>query len=231
MQKYLVRFGVASLVAMFASAANAQFFYTDGHSDFLVEFENGEFEFKFESEGIILDGNFVDEGVEYEPSEVVTVVGPNAIQPRPAGAAFDVLGNNAGDDTWIIPEVNPGLGAVIPWVGIGAKDIPLGTLENDQFNLSLDAVNGPGTVTAFASGPNFIWTAPGDSVVFGADQKIHWNISFSELGTYDVTLGATGILADTGAEISSQGTYRFIVTPEPTSLLLLSLAGLVARRR
>ena len=57
----------------------------------------------------------------------------------------------------------------------------------------------------------------------------HFNLGFSEQGSYDVTLRAEGVLAEGVA--SEDFTVRFDVVPEPSSLFLLALGAVVTLRR
>ncbi len=228
----MLRFALVTVVLAAPSLAIAMDDYTDGHADIGIVFEGGELEFVVESEGTAVIGGVpnVPAGTEFDPADINIVVSNNAVAPRPAGAVWDTVGNNAGDPTWIIPENDPGLGLDIPWLGVATEEIPLNTFVNDEITLTFEGATGPGTVTFWSSGPNFIFANSGDSLVIPAENEAHYSIGFTAPGVYQVNFSAQGQLIG-GPLATATGTYNFTVVPEPTAITLLTIGAVALLRR
>lgn len=196
-----------------------------------------------------------DEGAaEYAPSEALLYAGVSARINRPAGPLFDFIGVGAGEQFWLMPQVqNPN----VIFLGLGTEEVEPGSfasyLESDArlnqtgawVKLALAAVRGPGQVSLWSSGafgPVVWWsTADGisstDATYVLSGSHAHFNWGFTAPGLYEVDVVASAFTGPGATNPTSSGvvTYNFGVeaVPEPTSTLLLAAGAiaLTARRR
>jgi len=230
--------------------ANAQFLWTAGHGDIGVGFENGNLEPHWhlgeDNESVTLDGaptTFGSEGTEFEASEIIAQTGFSAPRPVGVGPEWDFLGTSAGQTTYFIPELEQ---AGVPFLGFGTEELNPSDWSG-PLSLTLTLFSGPGVFSLYENSSNVLMTT--SDGVSGADVlnqnagvHSHYNLAFSALGTYQVTLQATatasaapvtsGINANQ-TYTSSAETFTFNVIPEPSTFALMFLAGgaFFARRR
>jgi surface-anchored protein len=149
------------------------------------------------------------EKVEHESSDVVLHVTDAAQLTVPDGAAFAFLGS-PGQTVWLVPEVqNP----EVVWAGWDAEAIPTGALRDNQLELELSTVTGPGDVHLFNNSPVgepimlFNPQDGPDSIDFraGPGNHSHANWTFSKPGKYELTFTASGLLAN-GSPVSDSAT-------------------------
>jgi surface-anchored protein len=168
---------------------------------------------------------------EYAPNEAILQVAPASRTSVPAGPAFAFLGE-PGAPVYILPQVqNPSL----LFLGFGTEELPAGLFSNDQVNVILRAVRGPGhfavyDVDAFGT-PNVIMNSGDgitatDSVILPAGGHRHVNWAFTSPGTYQVDLEASGTLAS-NAQFTSSGpvTYTFKVLGQSPALGISRIAN------
>jgi surface-anchored protein len=183
-----------------------------------------------------------DDMVEYDPADAILGVGPQAQQPRPAGAQFDFIGAGAGDPVWILPQVQD---PALNFLGLAAEELDPDDLFEDWdpdgaggvasarwFQFDLVSVNGPGDFSVWLNGgpsvafatSNGITSADRAFVLAGGHTDYNW--AFTQPGTYEVSFTATGMLAGGTLSTSAPATYTFLVAaaPEPASLALCWLA-------
>ena len=211
-----------------------------GHGDLRIRFAGGQLH-----QSIHLDsdstmdgveaGNFPD-GVDYAPHDVAVLV-PEPTLPRPDGAEWDFIATAAGDPVWFIPEVQE---FDRPWLGYSTQSLVRS--EWSGFRMSLLGMTAPfgGHFSLTDSGGPFFartFLATGDGITaadsFDAPLETHAHYSwlFTQPGDYYLTLQVTGTHQTAGA-LSSTAVYHFAVVPEPSaSLLLISAAAGVFRRR
>ena len=203
---------------------------TNEHVDIGVAFEGGAFDLHIHDE---------TNDVEYAPDEAILEVGPVAYQLVPNFPAFSFLGAPGVDSVWILPKVqDPNL----LFLGIGSEEITSGTLDLDQYTLSLvsvsnvnggmftlydvDGFNVPTVV--FNSGDGITGA---DSTTLPTGDHAHFNYTFSAPGQYDIAFKVDGLVG--GNPVTQTATYTFDVVPEPGSALLLATGALalIGRRR
>lgn len=240
---------LACVVAVcgYSNDASAQDSFTDGHGDIGIEYDAAEqeLELHWHIEGGTVNDTFYDDQ-EFEADEVQAITNllffnTTTGDPigRPDGAAWDGIGNNAGDFFWVLPQ---GDRAGTPFLGLASEEMGDPT---DWSNDGVGAItwevsnwSGPGEFSIFQFGstaPNFFISTANDDLSFNFDVggHDHFNYSFTELGTYDIEFTVTAT-HDTAGEISDTANFRFVAVPEPSSALILGalgLVGMVSRRR
>lgn len=191
-----------------------------GHADVGIGFDLGTFDLHVHDE---------ENAIEYAPDAVILQVNPEAYGIVPNDPNFAFLGTPGVSGIWRLPQVE---NVDLLFLGIGSEEITSGTLDGNVFTFSLTAITGPGNFTVYQDGvtPTVIFNSgngitAADSVVLPTGSHAHYNWTFSQEGTYEVTFKADGVVS--GTPISETATYTFQVVPEPGSALLLGL-GLAA---
>jgi surface-anchored protein len=208
---------------LMAIPSQAQPVLTSGHADVGVGYDLGAWDLHVHDE---------ESNTEYEPGEVVLGVGETAFNTVPANPAFSFLGT-AGSPIWVLPSAeNPEL----LFLGLGTEELAPGLFVNNQVQLSLVNVSGPGDFFLYEL--NFLGAplvrmnsrdgySSTDAMTLLAGSHKHANWVFSALGDYEVTFQASGILDDglNTLSLSDPVTYQFTVVPEPGALALFALGG------
>lgn len=227
-------------VILFANTVFAATF-SAGHADIGLG-EHDELELHLHiHEGSIVDGSASLTDGEYEPSLSVIIVPNSTMFSRPAGTGWDLIGNNAGDNSWILPESESdaeSMGA--PFLGFGAH-IDKGTFIDNEIILTLTGVNGPGYFSLYnvsLASPTFEMSSfdgisAADSILVDLDIKdhAHFNFGFSQIGLYHVSFEVSAINAATQQAVSDTGTFTFHVVPEPATLSLLAFGGIALAKK
>ena len=249
--KTLSLIGTAVFCFFTVQDINAQL-WTAGHGDIGIGFEGGNLEPHWhlgeDNESVTLDGTpttFGSEGMEFEASEITAQTGFSL--PRPSGTEWDFIGNLANDATYLIPITEQ---AGVPFLGFGTEELNPADW-NGPLSLTLTGFSGPGNFSLYADSSNvFMATSDGvtgaDVLNLNAGTHSHFELAFTDVGSYQLTFQATGTASATPSAqglldgivanqsyTSSAETFTINVVPEPTtvSLLLASLAGLVLMRR
>ncbi len=228
-----------TMTALFLGSVDAHVEYTAGHADIgLGEHDALELHLHAHS-GATINGLALSHDAEYEPDEIIIVVPNSTVFARPAGAEWDFLGNAAGDDTWRLPQSRTDAETFAsPFVGIGAEEVDTGIFLNDQLDLTLIAVDGPGYFSVYkvSFGLPVVFMADSDGIL--ADDRVtvpagahsHYNLAFSQPGNYWITFEASALSAE-GDRLTHQAVFQFHVVPEPTTLVLLLAGGWSLIRR
>ena len=229
------------MLCLFAGNARAGLF-TSGHGDIGVAYEGGELELHWHvASDAIVDGMAAGggaDGMEFEAPDLRVQV--NGItMARPAGAAWDPVGNAAGEAIWFLPQTETVADAQgKPYLGLAAEE---GITAGDWtgFTWEITSLSGPGQFSLWQDGvttPNFFASSVDglpDAFAGPLGGEDHFNFGFTALGTYDVGFRVSGT-HDTDGFKSHSATFRFEAVPEPSSLAVLAtlgIAGTFVRRR
>ncbi|MCD0461024.1 choice-of-anchor M domain-containing protein [Roseiconus lacunae] len=157
--------------------------------------------------------------VEYHADEALLYVGMAGYTQRTGAiesSEYDFLGAAPGSSFYVLPAIeSPGL----LYLGLGTEEISVGTLLDGTATLQLKSVNGPGDFSIWESGIEGVEvrmaTADGvdgsDHVIVQESVHRHVNFGFSKAGFYEITVQATGTLADGDVVVSEDVTYFFQV--------------------
>ncbi|WP_027661255.1 choice-of-anchor M domain-containing protein [Salinispora fenicalii] len=182
--------------------------FSSGHIDLVdIAYEAGELELGVHDE---------DNDVEYATDEVKIVVKQQAEVTVPNDPAFDFLGTPGVSTVWILPQIQD---TDLVWPGVATEEVEAGLFTDDELTLAMQSVSGPGELALYVENavgqPNVLVDSGDglpDTIALNAGDHQHYNWAFDRAGTYCVTFSATGTLADTGEQISSEAvTLRVVV--------------------
>lgn len=219
-----------------------------GHADIGVEYEGGEMHLHIHTEDANIDGSVMSGDIEYEPDELAIRVPFGSTTSFTAAQA--AAGVGAGESLWFLPAVDPGSN-LIPFLGIGGEELVASEWSGRPITFTLGSVTSPTGSGVFSlwqvdsfGAPNFFMSSAVDSLTVNSDSTFdlplvgeaheHTNWGFSERGTWEIELRASGTHNDDGAVSSGFETFTFNVVPEPAFAAVFGgLAGFVAllRRR
>lgn len=214
--------------------------------------------------GAVVDGVALTTDEHGEPDEIQIVVPGSANLKRidnPSGyfegepngynftgTEFNATGAAVGGNLWVLGGSADAAHYGTPFVGLSAEEVT-GTWNPNSISLTLDTVAFDGSAYGTTGGVfsfyseelNPMWSSTGGftqqsvELTPGAGHT-HGFMFFSQPGTYQVTLLASGLLAGEGGPVTGSAVYTFQVVPEPSSIALAGLgaAGALAagwRRR
>ncbi len=223
---------IIALAAASTLTAQAQTYIGSGHVDIGIGYKPSGFDLHVHQEDPF--------EMEYEPDEVVFLIGNAAATVSPGGAYSGFLGA-AGSPIWVLPTSEV---ANLPFIGFGTEELEASDWLGN-ITLSLASVSGPGSfslwnVDSFGAPTLFMSSAEGagapNSLSLISGSHAHYNLGFTAPGTYEVSFTASGTHATDGAILSGPATYTFEVVPEPSTWALLglgtvALGWMVANRR
>ena len=234
----------ALLLLVAVSSTHAAVTFSAGHGDIGLEYVGpGQLALHLHTHtGATVDGAPLLSDAEYEPDEIEVEVSASAYNVQSDNALVSGTGVAIGQSIWRLPESNNPL---LPFLGFGAEELTASEwIGNLSFTLaSITSPSGNGHFSIYQSdglgGWNFfISTADGgitaaDKIDISAEGHDHYNMTFSESGTWTIDLFATGTHATDGVQTSGVQSFTFQVAPEPSRALLLELGliGLLFRRR
>lgn len=175
-------------------------------------------------DGAIIDGVRITADTEFEPDELIVVVG---------SLSTTTLGLKS---YYWLPETESVAAAnSVPFLGIGLEELNLADWTGGTVTLTLLSISGPGDFRlwqddGFGGANNFINT-DGGAMSFASvpGSHTHYNWGFTELGLYELEFQISGTHADDGFQ-SAAATYTFAV-PEPSTALLGAIGALALFRR
>lgn len=247
----LHRFSLATalLFAAGTTGYGSSVTFTNQHIDFEAEFHGGEVELGFHDED-------TDTHYSLEEYDVTIFVGLDQTVRRngsSAGAAFDFLGVDAGEEFYVLPfSFSPSELDFLFGVGTGdnAPNVAFLGLANGlrpdystiNFEFQRDLFEGPGVFSLFTAFGT-LYASSDASAPDSAPSTIHnhYNWGFSEAGTYVLPFKVTASNANGSVEsdifsFTVQIGPKAEVIPEPASLVMmgmgvLTLGGAVVARR
>ncbi|GAA1695739.1 hypothetical protein GCM10009808_11210 [Microbacterium sediminicola] len=149
------------------------------------------------------------------PSETVFQITDAGILTAPDDPAYEFLGVDAGESVWVSPQTqNPD----VVWIGWNTQDPEVMAAIDRGVTLTLDGVEGPGTMTVFLQSgsfgePDVLWdsrVAEPQPLWVDVNTHTHANWAFTEPGVYLVELTASADLVD-GSTVSDTQILRFAV--------------------
>lgn len=232
---------VAALLAFAApSAALAQIAITDVHVDIGLEGPDAGPDW-----GLHIHDE--DNSAEYAPDEAWFYIDPaHATLAQPAGAQWSFIGQTPGEAIYVLPQ---GQQAGLPFLGLAAEEVSAGTFDsyfnNDSrvnatgrwIGFTVTSVTGPGEFSIWQTsgfGTPIVWASSAQGGLTAADTVFiqegghaHFNWGFTELGSYSITLVASGYV---GGELVSSApmSFSFSTSSIPESSAFAAFAGLAA---
>ena len=176
-----------------------------GELDMEVAYEGGEWEL------VLLDEA---NEKEIEAGDAALQAGPETWQTVPSDPAYAFLGNS-GDGIFILPQDEK---EGVLFLGIAGDEIESGVFENDQVELNLASVDGPGAVylystDEFGAPTKYFDSSDGvrdeDQFPVSVGGHSHQNWAFSAPGIYRVGLNASGVLVNGSAVASETSEFLF----------------------
>jgi hypothetical protein len=198
--------------------------YTDGHMDIGVRFNGNSLEAFWLNDAATVNGSEIGGNFDAKGLRALGVFDADTPpSARPDGEQWDFLGVAAGEPIYILPS--SGVPNTVPYLGFSTEDTSLAALANnfnaEAFRFVLVGMIGPqdSVVNVFVSSSsifisNHETTAPYGHVGFEIGAHEHYNISFSQIGTYDLVfrLEALDSADNVLDEFSGETTLRFQIT-------------------
>ena len=209
-------------------------FYTAGHGDVQAALEDNWLELKV-----------TPDGFEYENNEVLIYGNADALTTRPAGARWDFLGVEAGQNLYVwsdngailtVPEQGFS-GELVPGGTVAAHEITDPRIANTGTYLRLQVVgmrsSEGGAYSVFtndlASTRVWIATADGvssaDSIWIQEGSHQHFNVAFSKKGYYEVDFVVSTFRDINGNGVYDQGLDPYIESGLETIYYGVDIAG------
>ncbi len=192
------------LVTIAVASAPTDNVLKEHHVDIGVNFESGEWDLHIHGEELT---------TEYAPNEALLYVGIDAKTIRIgsfSNSVFDFLGTAVGSAFYVLPQTE---NVNLVHLGLGTEELASGIFVNDSVTLRLAAVSGPGHFSIWKDGldplvPDLKMTSAdgitlGDAIQLTAEGHFHANFAFSQMGVYQVSFVAEGVLNADGVRSHS----------------------------
>ena len=197
---------------------------TGGHADVNLELDGNQFEIGFHTEftaGHTTITGGAPQQNEFEADDLHVVLPSSTLITRPAATEWDPSGVNSGENLFVLPQTetaSESAGAV--FLGWAAEELTAADWNGD-ITWTLNSVSGPGHFSVYKSGltPSFqMSSADGisaaDSFTLEAGHHEHFNLGFTQPGTYALTMSVVGTNNTLGV-VSGTGTLTFQVQAPP----------------
>jgi surface-anchored protein len=231
----LLTLPLALLLSGLARAAGGEFLpFTEGHMDIGPRVVDGQLAGYWNNDGAEVDGR-ISSVPEYPANGIRALAIFDAATPpfsRQAGSSWDFVGVNAGEPIYILPA--SGKPNTIPYLGWGTESPSLIGRGFDRVRITLIAMTAPthGVFALFTGTTNVpMKTIDGitaaDSITVDLSDHLHYNWSFSQLGTYELTFRFEGLNASNQVVMTGEDTFRFEITDgnTPTPAPAIALTG------
>lgn len=235
--------GGCVLLCGLVSVSHASSIYDRGHGDFRPGWDGSALDLFFEGDAsTVIDGSPLGSGLPsgdyvFDSTELVTIVPDNPQTLLAFPFDFPQLGLATGDEAWVLSQNNQQ--TVQPFLGFSGESLPNGVFSSAvQFDLvgfsgpgdfALWQIGSFGTATFFYVSNDGLSAADTLTVPVGSHAHYFWG--FTVPGTYELTFQASADLISGGRATSAPETFTFNVVPEPTSLILLMVGGVILARR
>lgn len=199
--------------------------WTSGHGDIGLGYEDGVLALHIQvDQGAVINGAALTEGQELEPEETRIIASEKT---RKTGSASLASGTGVpeGQPLWELPGIQV---SGVPFFGFAAEELdPSEWPSSLRFNLQqVVSPSGQGHFSVYSSdglgGVSFLMSTSGggitseDYVPINAGGHDHFFMTFSEPGTWMVTLTGTGVHSSAGELTTEPVTFIFEVGEKPS---------------
>lgn len=232
--------GVMTIAAMVAGTAVAESIstYTAGHADIGVGYLAAEKAFDphwHTHAGAVVDGVTTTVDGEYEPATMMAQTWARRPTPSGGGGLAALLGVPDGTivsamgSTTFQPNLGFGTEELDPlaWTTpITIRFNPLASTLPGGSAFGLYTTNAAGTIVVdrFFSTVSAAATDSDNTLSLNAGDHSHYQWAFTQPGIYDLNFSWTGTHVTDGP-ISTSATFRVQAVPEPSTIVMLGLAG------
>lgn len=184
-----------------------------GHVDLGPKYDGGHWRLLVHDDAARADAGATS--VWRHPEETVLRVLDRARLTVPDDPAYEFLGAEPGSSVWVVPQTQ---NTTVVWLGWNTQDPEVMKTIDRGVTLSLDGVQGPGTVTVYLQSgsfgePQVLWDsrrAEVQPIWVDVNTHTHANWVFTAPGVYLLRLTATADLIDGGTAGDTQ-LIRFAV--------------------
>lgn len=147
--------------------------------------------------------------------KMVFQMGDKSIQKLPEGEQYSFTGAKAGENVWVIPQVEK---EGVPWLGWSTQSPKVVEKVNGQVKITFEGHQGPGILTVFTqdgnfSAPRLLWDSQkktAQAINVDTNTHTHVNWVFTKPGTHLVRISMSATLKD-GKEVSDSRILRFAI--------------------
>jgi surface-anchored protein len=198
--------------------------YLAEHGDFAISYADAELAFHIHLHaGAFVDGNALDEDTVFAPEQLIVAATEAAESLRPAGELWEPTGVDVNEAFWVLPQHEQ---EDLPALGFTTADIGTGVFVDDQVQLNLRAIQGPGDFSLWEDNafglPSFYLATHErqNSATFSVGLHAHYNWTFSAPGDYILVFEATAELV-AGGLVDALSIFHFKVIEDPLCLAFL----------
>jgi surface-anchored protein len=217
-------------------------YYVQGHADYSVEYNNGDFSYYLDPDDGLLPQN------KYQSDEAITYLDSTAIVNRPAGTNYDFLGVAANQPLYL--SNSSGNIASVPFVGWGGDNLKAdefadrltgdprisGSTLREYVKMQMvgfrSSSGGDFSLYSISSGNPTVWFATSDGIgntdnIWLYRTHFHRNTAFSKPGTYEIDVVMSGYL-DGNANNALDATDVYVESGIKTMVFHVNTLGAVS---